>query len=270
MPRNSYGRQKIIDSLQRELDLIEKAWPMTANYQRIDPFITPYIQGGNYFELIIYHVESQSWFDAAHPDVILNQMSAANIIRPDEIAFDLGCNAGAVTVPMAAMCAQGGHVHAFDPYPWNAAATRHNAWLNNLDNVTAYAVGISNRDYEISVNPNDARVFEQDVSAGAQTLVIHDFRRYAHLGPTFLKLDIEGSEHDLFMDRDPGPFRSVEKFVLEFHPTWIRPRGIDPAGSLRNIEASGFDLHYHALSFPKFDIDTYQDHHVLLWGTRAT
>jgi FkbM family methyltransferase len=270
MPRFTFAQQTIIDQLQRELDIIEKTWPMTSNYARLDPYIVPYIQDKKHFELIIYHFESCSWFDAAPTDFIITQTSTSKLVGPKDVVFDIGCNAGAVTVPLAAMCADGGHVHAFDPYPWNAVSTRCNARLNGLTNVTAHAVGLSNRDSTIAVNPNDARIFEKSSEANAQTLVIHDIRRYAHLAPSFLKIDIEGSEHDLFEDHDPQMLPSVKSFVLEFHPFWIAPRGIDPKISLRGIEKSGFDLHYYNLDMPKFDVDTYTDNLHLFWGRRPS
>lgn len=268
MSRFSYRQQKVVDSLQRELDGIEKTWPMTANYARIEPYITPYIQDHKYYELILYHYESNAWFDNATTDPIITQTSASKLIAPGAVVFDIGSNAGAVTVPLAALCGETGHVHAFDPYPWNAAATRHNAWLNGLDNVTAHAVGLSNKDFDIAVNPNDARIFEASGNADAQKLVIHDIRRYGHLKPTFLKIDIEGSEHDLFEDEDPSIWSTVEAFVLEFHPFWIAPRGIDPKDSLRHIVKSGFELRYHHYDAHAFDVDAFHDNMHFFWGRR--
>lgn len=268
MPKFTYAKQKIVDSLQRELDAIEKTWPMTANYERCDPYVTPYLQDGKYFELLIYHFESKAWFDLAPTDAILGQIAAGKMIQPNDIVFDIGSNAGGITVPLAAMCAEGGHVHAFDPYPWNAVATRHNAWLNGLTNVTAHAVGLSNKDFTINVSPNDARIFASSAEQNAQKLVIHDIRKYAHLNPVFMKIDIEGSEHDLFEDHDTSLIPSVKRFVLEFHPFWISPRGIDPKDSLRGIEKSGFDLRYHHIDMPKFDVETFNEHMHLFWGVR--
>lgn len=53
MPRFTIGQTLIIDKLQRKLDDIEKTWPMIGSYKRIDPYIVPYLQAGDYYELII-------------------------------------------------------------------------------------------------------------------------------------------------------------------------------------------------------------------------
>ena len=66
-------------------------------------------------------------------------MLARGLIRPGSVAFDLGCNSGSITMPMAVQAGPEGRVHAFDPYPWNAAATRASARLNRLDNVIVHA-----------------------------------------------------------------------------------------------------------------------------------
>jgi FkbM family methyltransferase len=269
MLRYPYGKQKILDSLQRALDHVEKNWPMTGSYERVDPYIIPLIRGDAYFEFIVYHIESKLWFDNFQSDFIMSSLAKKSTIAPDDVIFDLGANSGVVSLLMAKLCAEGGHVHAFDPYPWNAIATEHNAKLNYLTNVTVYPVGVSNRNYEISVSPNDSRIYVGSEQPDAQVLKVVAIRNFMHLRPTFLKIDIEGSEHDIFDGQSAETYASVRAFVLEFHPFWLRPRGIDPKTSLRGIEASGFTLHYHSVDYPEYDVDQYSDNHHLFWGKRA-
>ncbi len=263
-----YRQQRVIDQLQRDLDNIEKTWPMTANYARHDPYIIDFMQAGQHFELIIYHFESKTWYGDHKDDYILSTIAKHSLIKPNDVVFDLGCNAGAICVVMASICQHGGMVHAFDPYPWNAVATRCNAALNGLDNVRSYPVGISNRSFKIEVSPNDSRIYEKSEASNAHVIAIEDYRNFRHLKPTFLKIDIEGSEHDLFEDRDPQMFASVRGFALEFHPFWIRPRGIEPVDSLRSIMASGFSLHPHTVDSEAFDPAHYNEDNHMFWGDR--
>ena len=130
MSRFPYGKQCIVDQLQRDLDEIEKAWPMTGSYERIDPYVIPLLQGDAWFEFIVYHRESMLWFDKSYYDVVVAGTVASKLIRTGSVAFDLGCNSGSITLPMAMLAGPEGHVHAFDPYPWNAAATRASSHLN--------------------------------------------------------------------------------------------------------------------------------------------
>ena len=268
MPKYPVGQMLIIDDLQRKLDSIETTWPMTGSYERVDPYIIPYLHGGDYFQLLIYHIESKLWFDNTNADPLVSHMVQHKLIAEGDTVFDLGCNAGAITLVMARLTGPNGHVHAFDPYPWNAAATKANAQLNYFRNVTSYPVGLSNRDYLIQVSPNDSRIYQDDAASNSQQLRIEAIANYMHLKPKFLKIDIEGAEHDLFENPDPRVFASVQAFALEFHPFWIRPRGLDPKMALANMEKAGFSLHYYSAFSHPYAIESFDDDHHMFWGKR--
>jgi FkbM family methyltransferase len=263
------GKRRIIDELQRSLDEVEKIWPMTGSYERIEPYVIPFIRGREYFELIIYHIESKLWYDNFQTDYIMNCIVDEKMIAPGDVVFDLGSNAGAMTLVLAKCCGSEGHVHAFDPYPWNAVATKYNAQINYFDNVTSYPVGVSGKTYRIDVSPNDSRVYQSSEEANCQRLDIRAIKDFMHLKPSFIKIDIEGAEYDLFQGQPPEIFKSVRTFALEFHPMWIRPRDLDPKDALRSIEAAGFTLHYHSLGSPVYAVDNYDDKHQLFWGQRS-
>ena len=268
MPKYPFGKQRIIDDLQRSLDEIEKTWPMTGSYERIDPYIIPFFRGRDYFELIIYHIESKLWFDQCQTDFIMDYIADNDLIVPGDVAFDLGSNAGAVTLVMAKLAGTDGHVHAFDPFPWNAVATKCNARINHFDNVTAHPVGVSNQTYRINVAPTESRVFESSSADGCQSLDIRAINEFMHLKPAFMKIDIEGAEYDMFDGQPPELFGSVRSFALELHPIWIRPRGLDPKHALRSMESAGFTLHFPRLEAPPYVIDDYNDGHHMFWGRR--
>jgi FkbM family methyltransferase len=270
MPQYPHGKQKIIDDLQRDLDEIERTWPMINSYKRREPYIVPALLGNHYFEVIIYHEESRQWFDKVGPDFIMDRIHERHCIQPGDVVFDLGSNAGVITLLMASMAGESGRVHAFDPFPWNAAATKHNARLNYLSNVIAHPVGLSNRRYTINVDPYESRIYEASTQVGAQTLSIESIGEYMHLKPAFIKIDIEGSEYELFADLPASMFESVRMFVLEYHPFMIRPRGLDPRDGLRNMESAGFTLHYYIDEYPVYNIEAFNDAHHLFWGKRKS
>ncbi len=267
MPKYPFGKTRIIDDLQRSLDEIEKTWPMTGSYQRIEPYISPLFRANEWFEIIIYHVESKAWFDNYQNDFIMNSLADKELVVPGDVAFDLGSNAGAITLLLAKLCGPTGHVYAFDPYPWNTVATKSNALINHFDNVTAYPVGVSNRNHQISVSPNDSRSYESSDANGCQVLNIRAINDFMPLKPTFLKIDIEGAEYDIFNEQHADVFESVRGFVLEFHPMWIRPRNLDPKDVLRNIEGLGFTLHGPHADDPIYAVEQYDERH-LFWGKR--
>jgi FkbM family methyltransferase len=268
VPKFTVGKTRIIDAFQRQLDDIEKRWPMSGSYERIDPYLVPHMQAGKYFELLIYHKESRDWFDNTNFDTLVDKMVRQNLINDGDVAFDLGSNAGAVTVVMADMAGESGHIHAFDPYPWNAAATDCNAKLNYFANVTAHAVGLSNRDYKIKVDPTDSRTTNESSLEGAQELTIRSLQRFLYLKPRFLKIDIEGAEYELFQDLSADALSSVRGFALEYHPGWIQMRGLDVKQGLVHIVGAGFSLHYHDNFAPSYDPNNYDTSHHLFWGKR--
>lgn len=261
MSRYPYGTQLVIDKLSRKLDEIEKTWPMTGSYERIDPYVIPLMQADEWFELIVYHMESKAWFDQSWIDLSSRVVKQRGYIAPGSVAFDIGCNSGSITIPMAMLAGPAGHVHAFDPYPWNAAATQASAELNHLFNVTTHAVGLSNKTHSIAVSPNDSRIYEASADASAQRLDIRHIAEYMHLKPSFLKIDIEGAEHELFDIDDPRLYSCVRVAMLEFHPTWIAPRGLDVRDTLRNILKHGFQLRFHSPDAAPYDVENYSEHH---------
>ena len=268
MPRFTIGQTLIIDKLQRKLDDIEKTWQMIGSYKRIDPYSVPYLQAGDYYELIIYHIESQAWFDNTNADGIARMIADCKLVSEGQVVFDLGSNAGALTVILARLVGETGRVHAFDPFPWNAAATLANCELNYFQNVTMHQVGVSNHASRISVHPGESRSYVANDSVTAQEIAIDSLASYMKHKPSFLKIDIEGAEHDIFLEASSSDFGTVERFVLEFHPGWLQQRGVEPKDVLRNIERAGFTLHYHHPDTPTYAVEHFQENHHLFWAKR--
>ena len=82
MQKLKTSKQQFLDRFSRELDAIEAKAPMQGSYERIKPYIVDHQVGGQDFEFIIYHKESESWFggnggDAAGTGGIGGQGGAA-------------------------------------------------------------------------------------------------------------------------------------------------------------------------------------------------
>ncbi len=217
--------QAVVDQLQRDLDQIERKTKMVRNYRRMEPRVIEDEQGGMRFKFILYHFESKAWFGQGYKDYALDQ--CADAISPDETVFDFGCNSGYHTTWMA-LKAPRGHVYAFDPYPWNAAATRAQAALNGCSNVTVYQVGVGNADRDIEVATTSAKTFNPDRGSRNLTIAVKSVDKYAHHKPSFLKIDIEGAEHEL-ASTSLLSWPSVRAGYVEMHPEFISAGGADPA-----------------------------------------
>lgn len=234
--------QTVMDGFARDLDLIEKSIPMLESYSRIDPEIIEHDQSGHRFRTILYHRESKAWFGEGSTDWSLHHCRNANFLQSDDIVVDLGCNAGFLTTWFAMECPRG-HVHAFDPYPWNTASTRASAALNGLSNVTTYTVGIGDLDRTIEVPVYSSKTFNADALNGGPTLslAIWSAERLREIQPTFAKIDIEGAEHELARSAFPG-IASLRRGYVEMHPPFIEAGGGDPVEFLEALKRSGFSV----------------------------
>lgn len=238
------AEQTVVDGFMRELDEIEKRVPMLGSYARTDPKIVEYEQAGILFRMVTFHVESSVWYAPEVKEWSMVHMRSADYVRPDDVIFDLGCNAGFYSVWFALQATRG-HVHAFDPYPWNAASTRAQARLNGLSNVTAHAVGIGPKRAVLRVPATASKTFnvEDHRNVPDIDLEIATLKSYQGLRPTFLKIDIEGAEHQL----GGAIVRSgAVRGYLELHSPFIEAAGGRPAKVLEELAQGGYAISWDA------------------------
>lgn len=234
--------QNVLDKLQRDLDAIEKQVRMVGSYTRIDPYIIKHSQAGIDFNFIVYHLESKLWFAHELFDSAMDYVAKNHLLRKNYIVFDLGCNSGFQTVWFA-LQTPAGHVHSFDPFPWNTAATEAQARLNGLTNVTTHTVGLGNRRRTIEVDSASSQTLNaaRPMAGSRITIQVDTPDKYLHLNPSFLKIDIEGAEHEL-ADTALLTHPSIQRGYVEMHPSFIKASGGDPAHFLRALHARGFDI----------------------------
>ena len=248
-------RQALLDRFSRELDVIEKHYPMAGSYERIDPYVVRHRQGGIAFDMLVYHRESRNWFDNANTDWYLDALGRGRAVRPGDVILDVGCNSGFLSVWFGLATGPGGRVVGFDPYPWNTLATRYAARLNGLANVHALTVGISDVDEWIELPLLDART-HGGIAAGERAAAeLHALARYAHLTPDIIKLDVEGAEADI-AGTDWSLFPQTRLILLEMHAGFIRERGLATADCLKRFEDAGFELRRHAIDGAVLRADT--------------
>ena len=237
------SKQQFLDRFSRELDAIEAKAPMQGSYERIKPYIVDHQVGGQDFEFIIYHKESESWFGGNGGDASLQMYKDYQTVKPGDVCFDIGCNSGYISVWLGLAVGPQGKVLAFDPYPWNALATNYSARLNYLENVRAYPIGLSDQAFELKLQLNSARTLE--ASTGNQFIMAHiaNIQEFVSERPTFMKIDIEGGEYELTRTNWAN-FDRLERIFLELHPFYIDDRGLEPRAVLKNLAGAGFSMAY--------------------------
>ena len=87
MQKLKTSKQQFLDRFSRELDAIEAKAPMQGSYERIKPYIVDHQVGGQDFEFIIYHKESESWFGGNGGDASLQMYKdlCTHILKKDNI-----------------------------------------------------------------------------------------------------------------------------------------------------------------------------------------
>ena len=124
------------------------------------------------------------------------------LLRPGDVAVDVGANIGALTVPMARLVQPGGAIVAFEPQRAIFDILCNNLRLNALSNVSAFRRAIGRTTGTIRVPPLDYQRTDNfgGVALGGTSgdevqLVTIDSLGISRL--RLLKVDVEGMEHDV-------------------------------------------------------------------------
>jgi FkbM family methyltransferase len=138
-------------------------------------------------------------------------------VRAGTTAYDIGGNAGYLTMVLSTLVGQGGNVVAFEPDPKNVAALRHNISDNSIDNVMLVQRAVSDQSHECTFaifdyslvshiatdyTPDDAQLIT--VSASRLDDLVYDEDVPA---PQFIKIDVEGAEDRVIR----GSLRLIEE-----------------------------------------------------------
>jgi FkbM family methyltransferase len=229
----------ILAAFARKLDEIERTAPMTGGYERIDPRIVMHSQGSLTYRTIVYHRESEAWYGNSYFDWSIEHIQEAALLRASDTVLDIGCNAGLNAIMFATLVGPSGRVIAFDPYPWNAAATHFNAKLNGLSNIEVRACGIGGRNEIIRLSLSESRTTMTCVVGATINAPISALADLAPLRPNFIKLDCEGAEQEISAT-DFGEFADLRSIYMELHGPFIRERGLNPRDCLDRFHAQNF------------------------------
>jgi FkbM family methyltransferase len=244
----SPAEQKVLDEFSRELDMVARRVPMIKRYRRVRPYLRAFSQAGIDFKMIIYHYESQKWFDQDFTDAVLVNAGECNLVKPGDTVFDLGCNSGFISAWLAKRVGAAGKVVAFDPFPWNTLATRYTALLNGCTNVECHTVGIAGEAKEISIPYVDATIYGRKGVPQSRhfTAKLLPLDAFAHYRPNFIKVDIEGAERELLAGASTILSQKPRaQWLFEMHNDFIEAAGGDPDQVGRDLLTHGYTVRLH-------------------------
>jgi FkbM family methyltransferase len=124
------------------------------------------------------------------------------LLRPADVAVDVGANIGALTIGMARLVQPQGMVHAFEPQRAIFELLSNNIRLNGLTNVTAHRRAVGSERGTIRVPPLDYAATNNfgGVALGAAEGEAVEVVTIDDLGLTrlrLLKVDVEGMESEV-------------------------------------------------------------------------
>jgi len=144
---------------------------------------------------------------------------------------DVGANVG-FTVAYLAARYPGARIDAFEPHPKHLATLRRTISLNRLDDrvfVHPAAAGVSDGSSKLLsagvCSTIDAQEKQREVASGLEAIEVPVVDFFSAIGSSpidLLKIDCEGAEYDLLMDRRFAEI-DARAIVMEWHATSSHP-----------------------------------------------
>jgi FkbM family methyltransferase len=146
------------------------------------------------------------WYETNYCEPAV-QVALRDLCRPGDTVFDVGANAGSLTVLMSRLVGPRGAVCAFEASRRIVDKCQHNLIVNGCGNTQLYhraVCGTSRQQVQVyhGSHLNDSIVAANDKGIGAspvETLALDDFLAYTGLAPKVIKMDIEGAEYDALL-----------------------------------------------------------------------
>ena len=127
------------------------------------------------------------------------QVLFSKYIKPGNIVYDVGANAGFYSLLSSLLVSETGKVYSFEPLPANISYLKKHIELNKLGNVKVIEKAVSNKVSTVRFNFGDNRSaghISNDGEIEVETISIDEFISQGNPSPDIIKMDIEGAEYD--------------------------------------------------------------------------
>ena len=135
--------------------------------------------------------------------------------KPGDVVLDCGAHHGFASLLFSSWVGESGRITAFEPLPHNADIVQKNIELNSATNIVLErkAVGSRHGRTKIAGISNSSILHAQESGVDVEVVCLDD---YAHLSPTFLKIDVEGFEAEVLKGAQTI-LATKPKLALEIH-----------------------------------------------------
>ena len=127
-------------------------------------------------------------------------------VRPGDVVYDIGANAGFYSLLASVLVGAEGHVYSFEPLPENIRNIRKHLKINRVQNCTLNEVAVSSCDGEALFDPSADRCTSHLSTTGSikvRTVTLNTLLARKEIRPPdLMKIDIEGAEYDCLQGCD--------------------------------------------------------------------
>jgi FkbM family methyltransferase len=149
----------------------------------------------------------------------------SNFIRQDSVVIDIGAHIGVFSI-LAGKKAFRGKVFAYEPFEENFEMLNKNITLNNMKNISAFKLGISNkkgkRKLVISRDNSGGHSFyeKNGEKVEIKTITLKQvFEQNKIKKCDFLKIDCEGAEYEILLNTPFKYLKKIKSISAEYHDT---------------------------------------------------
>ncbi|MFM8679253.1 MAG: FkbM family methyltransferase [Alphaproteobacteria bacterium] len=214
----------------------------------------------DYDEGLLFHCDTQSFLEwyiffygAFRPEVsrLINRM-----LRPGQVAIDIGANVGMHSVIMANRVGPTGRVVVFEPDPHPMGRLRRNMALNGIDWVTTVEAAVSARSETRTFYLHDdsignfanaslvaATVGKQTASVEMQVVSIDEWMRDNPLPRVdVVKLLAQGEEYNALQGMRGLIERDRPKIFFLYEPSYWQRQGLELMDAVRFFAGHGYGV----------------------------
>lgn len=204
----------------------------------------PYVQAmrldGMDIQFLIADQAAAAWYADRRELTIEARFMRDRMARRGDVVLECGAHHGFYTILLAQWVTSEGKIVAIEASPKNAGILQTNVKLNSLQNVVveANAVGAGNGRLLIA-DESDAFVISEGTNSTEVPVVPLD--AYAHLKPTFLKIDVEGFEIEVLKGAK-AILATRPKLAIEVHSHLIPRYGASADDIIELVGREGYDF----------------------------
>jgi FkbM family methyltransferase len=200
------------------------------------------------------HLDLSKWSDRANYFLgrwydLEIQLFAADIIRPGDVAVDVGANRGEFTLIASRLVGDDGKVVCFEPNPQCLESLDREVASNNISNVVIHRLALGSTDEELTLSVPilqsyygtfSKSAFANDETYDIKTQVKRGDALLANEWPVLIKIDVEGFECNVLAGLAETISRCHPAIITEVVPRNLGACGFSVAQLAAMMEGYGY------------------------------